>query len=173
MRKRFVIEAIMLAIHGQMLVPARQVEYVIPYSTIVELYEFKESEEPIMHNQQEEKYVRDAINEMIDFFEDPFNKKKVERALQVPWKMSPPLPVNDRVTLSVIYSLDNEQFGEVFDPIETELLLTALRERIPVISDQYELQEKIIAEEIAVRVYDIEDFEYAVEDDEAMLSDAD
>lgn len=164
MRSRFVVEAIMLAVHGQMIVPTRPVEYVIPYPTIAELYEFRDSEDPIMHDQHEDQHVRDAITDMIHFFEQPFNKKKIERAWQVPWKKSPPLLVNERVTLFIVNALDNEHFGEFFDPIETVLLLTAIKERIPLITDHYEFQEKLISGEIGVRVYDIEDFRCAVED---------
>ena len=43
MRKRFVLEAIMLAIYGELMAPAKPVEYIIPLSTIYELEELKDS----------------------------------------------------------------------------------------------------------------------------------
>ncbi len=46
MPKRFAIEAVMIAIYGQLLVPARPVEYLIPYSSVLELYDFKRDQEP-------------------------------------------------------------------------------------------------------------------------------
>ncbi|MGV2644703.1 ADP-heptose synthase, partial [Clostridium perfringens] len=39
MTRIFVTEAVMLAIYGQLLVPPKPVEYIIPYTTILELYE--------------------------------------------------------------------------------------------------------------------------------------
>ena len=42
MRRRFVVEAVMIATYGQLLVPSRPVDFVLPYSTILELYDMKE-----------------------------------------------------------------------------------------------------------------------------------
>ena len=100
---------------------------------------------------------------MIEFFADPFNRKKLERALAVPWKNSPPIPVNEHVTLTVVNAMENLQYGEWFDPVETELLLLAQREEAPILTDQVDFMDKVIEAEIEVQVFDIDDFEHAVE----------
>jgi hypothetical protein len=51
----------------------------------------------------------------------------------------------------------------MFDPIETEQILTAMKYQVPLLTDQFELQDRIIEAEVPVQVFDIEDFEYAVE----------
>ncbi|MBD2847758.1 ADP-heptose synthase [Paenibacillus sp. IB182496] len=164
MRRRFVIEAVMVATYGHLLVPSRPVEYVIPYSSIMELYDMREGEEAIMEDPGDEAHVRSKIGELIAFFEDPFNRKKIERALQAPWRESPPLLLNESISFVVVQAVDNAHYGEYFDPIETELLLTAMKLEIPLLSDQVELQDRIIEGEVPVQVYDIEDFEFAVEE---------
>lgn len=164
MRRRFVIEAVMVATYGQLLVPNRPVDYVIPYSTIMELYDMKEGAEPVMDDPEDDRHVKTKIAELIEFFQDPLNKKKIERALQVPWRESSPLILNENVSFIVMNALDNAQFGEVFDPIETEQILTAGRLQIPLLTDQLELQDRIIEAEAPVQIYDIEDFEFAVEE---------
>jgi hypothetical protein len=58
MSKQFVIEAIMLAIYGELMVPSQPVEYLIPASTIYELDEFIQSPEPIMPYSGDDQYVR-------------------------------------------------------------------------------------------------------------------
>ncbi|WP_166244523.1 ADP-heptose synthase [Paenibacillus turpanensis] len=163
MQRRFVIEAVLVAIYGQLLVPGRPVEYVIPYSTIMELYELKEGAEPVMPNSAEDQFVREKIGELIGFFEAPFTKKKVERALQAPWRTSPPIPVNEDVTFTIVNSLESAQYGEQLDPVETEIVLTALRTQVPVLTDQVEFIDKVIELEIPVEVFDIEDYEFALE----------
>lgn len=165
MHRQFVIEAVMIAIYGQLLVPSRPVEYIIPYSTILELYEMRESTEPVMPETDDDAHVKAKIVELIGFFEDPFNKKKLERALQAPWRKSAPFLVNDNVIFTVVYAIDNAQYGEQFDPIETELILTSIKEKLPVLSDQFEFQDKVIAANVPVQLFDVEDFEYALEDD--------
>lgn len=164
MSRRFVIEAVMIAIYGQLLLPKQPVEYRLPYSTIMELYDMKDSPEPVMPEPDDDKHVKQKIAEMIAYFEDPFNKKKLERALQAPWKESPPLPINENVTFVVVNAVENMQYGEVFDPIETELLLTSLRLQCPVLTDQIEFQDKVIQNAVPVQLFDIDDFEFAVED---------
>lgn len=164
MSRRFVIEAVLVAIYGELMVPSQPVEYLIPYSSILELYEMKDSKEPVMPEADDDAHVKEKIGELIAFFDDPFNKKKLERALQAPWRSSPPIPVNDHVTFTVVHSIENAQYGETLDPIETEVILTSLREQVPVLTDQIELMEKIIQAEIPVQVYDVYDFEFAVED---------
>ncbi|TJY44182.1 ADP-heptose synthase [Cohnella pontilimi] len=163
MSRRFVIEAVMIAIYGQLLLPKRPVEYRIPYSTVMELYDLKESQEPIMQDPDDERHVRMKIGEMIAFFEDPFNKKKLERALAAPWRESPPLPINENVTFVVVNAVENMQYGEAFDPIETEMILSSLRLQSPVLTDHVDFQDKIVQNGMPIQLYDIDDFEFAVE----------
>lgn len=163
MRRRFVIEAVMVATYGQLLVPSRPVDFVLPYSTIMELYDMKDGPEPVMDDPEDDKHVKGKIQELIAFFEDPFNRKKIERALQMPWRESSPLLLNDLVQFTVVYAVDNAQYGEYFDPIETELLLTSMKLSVPLLSDQFEFQDKLLEAEVPVQVYDIEDYEFAVE----------
>lgn len=59
--------------------------------------------------------------------------------------------------------MENAQYGEAVDPIETEIILTSLREQAPIVTDQVELMDKIIQAEIPVQVYDVYDFDFAVE----------
>ena len=163
MRRRFVIEAVMVATYGQLLVPSRPVDFVLPYSTILELYDMKDGAEPVMDDPEDDTHVKKKIQELIAFFEDPFNRKKIERSLQMPWRESPPLLLNDMVQFTVVHAVDNAQYGEYFDPIETELLLTSLKLSVPLLSDQFEFQDRLLEAEVPVQVYDIEDYEFAVE----------
>ncbi|GGD63530.1 ADP-heptose synthase [Paenibacillus nasutitermitis] len=164
MRRRFVIEAVMVATYGQLLVPSQPVDFVLPYSTIMELYEMKDAAEPVMDDPSDDAHVKAKINELIQFFEDPFNRKKIERSLQMPWRESSPLLLNDRIQFTVVYAVDNAHYGELFDPIETELLLTSLKLNVPLLSDQFEFQDRLIEAEVPVQMYDIEDYEFAVEE---------
>ncbi len=163
MRRRFVIEAVMVATYGQLLVPAHPVDYLIPYSTIMELYDMKDGAEPVMDDPDDDRHVKAKIGELIEFFQDPLNKKKIERALQVPWRESSPLILNENVSFIVVNALDNAVYGETFDPVETEQILTASRLQIPILTDQLELQDRIIDAEAPVQLFDIEDFDFAVE----------
>lgn len=164
MRKSFVIEAVMIAVYGELLAPSQPVDYLVPYSTIRELYELRDSQEPIMPDANDEKHVRTKIAELIDLLEQPFYRKQLERALTVPWAKAP-LLLSEGVTFTVVSSYDNEEYGEAFDPIETELILTAIREKTPLLTDQPDFIVKLIEGEIPVQVYDLDDFEFAVEDD--------
>ncbi|RXZ81832.1 ADP-heptose synthase [Paenibacillaceae bacterium] len=164
MRRRFVIEAVMVATYGHLLVPSRPVDYAIPYSTILELYEMKDGEEAVMDDPEEDQHVKAKISELISFFEEPLNRKKIERALQQPWRESSPLLLNEQVSFTVVHAVDNAHYGEFFDPVETEQLLTASKLGIPLLSDQVEFEERIVEAEVPVQVYDIEDFEFAVEE---------
>lgn len=164
MSRRFVIEAVMIAIYGQLLLPKRPVEYRIPYTTVMELYDMKDSPDPVMPEKDDDEHVKQKIGEMIAFFEDPFNKKKLERALIAPWRESPPLPINENVTFIVVNTSENMQFGEVFDPIETEIVLLAQRMESPILTDQIEFQDKVIQNGISVQLFDIDDFEFAIEE---------
>jgi hypothetical protein len=160
---QLVIEAIMLAVHDRLFSPEKPVEYIVPYTTIEELYEVIDLEEHIITTQHDDTFVKARIAELIDYFEGSFNRKKLERALSNPWKKSPPILIGENVKLTVIYAIENEEYGEQFDPIETELILTSIREHIPLLTDQLDLQEKIIAAKIPIQVYDIENFDDALE----------
>ncbi|MFF2887410.1 ADP-heptose synthase [Paenibacillus sp. NPDC057967] len=164
MRRRFVIEAVMVATYGHLLVPSRPVDYVVPYSSIAELYDMRDGSDPVMDNADDDGHVKEKIIELIAFFEDSLNRKKIEKALQVPWRESSALLLSEDIHFTVVNAMDNAQYGEIFDPIETELLLTGMKLGIPLLSDQFEFQDKLIEAEVPVQVYDIEDFEFAVEE---------
>ncbi|MBW4841715.1 MAG: ADP-heptose synthase [Paenibacillaceae bacterium] len=164
MSRRFVIEAVMVAIYGELLVPGAPVEYIVPYTTVMELYEFQNSPEPLMNDPVDDMHVKQKISELIAYLEEPLNRKKLERALTVPWSKSPSILFGEHVTWTVVNAVDNEQYGEFLDPIETEIVLTAQRENVPILTDQLELIRRIIEAEVPVQVYDIGDFEYAMED---------
>ncbi|WP_138751204.1 ADP-heptose synthase [Paenibacillus sinopodophylli] len=164
MRRRFVIEAVMVATYGHLLVPSRPIEYVVPYSSIAELYEMRDGVDPVMDDPDDDGHVKNKINELITFFEDSLNRKKIEKAMQVPWRESSPLLLNEFIQFTVVHAVDNAHYGDLFDPIETELLLTSLRLNVPLLSDQFEFEDKLIEAEVPVQIYDIEDFEFAVEE---------
>jgi hypothetical protein len=164
MSRRFVIEAVMIAIYGQLLLPKRPVEYRIPYTSVMELYDMKDSPEPVMPEPDDDAHVKGKIGEMISYFEDSFNKKKLERALMAPWRESPPLPINENVTFVIVNAAESMQYGELFDPIETEVILMSLRMQCPVLTDQIEFQDKVVQNAIPVQLFDIDDFEFAIED---------
>ncbi|MFC0216644.1 ADP-heptose synthase [Paenibacillus chartarius] len=165
MTRRIVIEAVLLTTYGQLLVPGKPVEYLIPYSTVMELYDMRDSGEAVMPDPREDEHVKKKIAELIAFFEDSFNKKKLERSLTLPWKKSPPFPINEHVTLTVVNAVDNAYFGEAFDPVETELLLTAMQENVALLTDQLDFLDKCYEAGVGVLLFDIEDFELALEDD--------
>lgn len=164
MRRRFVIEAVLVATYGHLLVPSRPIDFVVPYSSIAELYEMRDGVDPVMDDPDDDGHVKSKINELIAFFEDSLNRKKIEKAMQVPWRESSPLLLNDTIQFTVVHAVDNAHYGETFDPIETELLLTSLKLNVPLLSDQFEFQDKLIEAEVPVQIYDIEDFEFAVEE---------
>ncbi|TBL80403.1 ADP-heptose synthase [Paenibacillus thalictri] len=165
MPRRFVIEAVMMTIYGQLLSPSNTVQYYIPYSTIMELYEMKDHPEQVMPDPADDAHVKQKIAELIAYFEDSFNKKKLERALASVWRESPPLPINDLVSLIVVNAIDNAEYGDAVDPVETELILTSMRTQAPILTDQFEFMDKVIDGSIPVQMFDIEDFEYALEAD--------
>lgn len=153
----------MLAIYGQLLVPPKPVEYIIPYTTILELYELHTTEEHLMNSSADDQHVKIKIGELISYFEEPLNKKKIERALQVPWSKSPTIPVSETTRVSVMNTMDTVPYGESFDPVETELLLASQRAAAPILTDQYELIQRIVESALPVQVYDIDDFDFALE----------
>lgn len=164
MRRRFVIEAVMIATYGHLLFPSRPIDYIVPYSSVLELYDMRDGSDPVMEDPDDDLHVKNKIKELIDFFEDPLNRKKIEKAMQMPWRESSPLLLNDTIQFTIVHAVDNAHYGELFDPIETELLLTGSKLNVPLLSDQFEFQEKLIEAEVPVQIYDIEDFEFAVEE---------
>lgn len=116
-----------------------------------------------MYDNEEEKHVRAMITEMLQFFRDPFSSKKMEKTLVAPWS-TVTFPIRPNVSLTVVKAEDNEMWGELFDPIETELLLTSMRFEAPLITDQDDWQDRILEYLLPVQFYDIEDFNFAVED---------
>lgn len=163
MTRVFVTEAVMLAIYGQLLIPTKSVEYIIPYTTVLELYELQNTKEHLMSSSVDDEHVKRKIGELISYFEQPLNRKKIERALQSPWAMSPFIPVSDMTRVSIMNTLDTAPFGEAFDPVETELLLASRRAEAPILTDQYELIQRIVEEALPVQVFDIDDFDFALE----------
>lgn len=162
MSKQFVIEAIMLAIYGELMAPSQPVEYLIPASTIYELDEFIQSPEPIMPYSGDDQYVRRIMQEMSQFFSDPFNRKRLEKGLIAPWSKVP-FTFPNGVTLTIIKVEDNAMWGEIFDPIETQLLLTSIRFEVPLITDQPDYQDRILEYIVPVQFYDVDDFDFALE----------
>jgi hypothetical protein len=168
MRRRYVIEAVMAAIYGELMVPNRPVEYLLPYSTVMELYDIRDGGEPVMPEPADDAHVKAKVGEMIVYFEESLNRKKIERALGTPWRLSPPLLVNENVSFVIVNSVENAQYGETFDPVETELILTSLREQVPIITDQLDFMDRVIDAEVPVQLFDIEDFDYALDADDAI-----
>ncbi|AIQ53140.1 MULTISPECIES: hypothetical protein [Paenibacillus] len=165
MSRQFVTEAVMIAIYGQLLVPQSPVEYIVPYTTVMELYELRDSDEPLMNRADDDLHVKSKIRELIAYFEEPLNSKKINRCLAVPWQKSSGILLGEHAQITIINSVDNAAYGEAFDPIETELLLTSVREKLPVLTDQFELIQRIIEGGIPVQVYDIDDFDFAMEEE--------
>ena len=60
-------------------------------------------------------------------------------------------------------TMDTAPYGESFDPVETELLLASQRAEAPILTDQYELIQRIVESALPVQVYDIDDFDFALE----------
>ena len=164
MSRQFVTEAVMVAIYGQLLTSPAPVEYIVPYTSLLELYEFQDSTEPLMDNPMDDQHVKRKVRELISYFEEPLNQKKIRRALQMPWAKSLPILFDANTSLIVINAVDTAHYGEYFDPIETELVLTAQREALPILTDQLDWIHRIIEASVPVHVYDIDDFDFAVDD---------
>ncbi|WP_410510933.1 ADP-heptose synthase [Paenibacillus sp. BR2-3] len=165
MSRQFVTEAVMMAIYGELLVPGGPVEYIVPYSTVLELYELRDSDEPLMNYQEDDTHVKSKIKELITYFEEPLNQKKINRCLTMPWAKSSTILLGGQAQMVIINSMDTATYGELFDPIETELLLSSQRENVPILTDQFELIQRIIEGGVPVQVYDIDDFDYAMEEE--------
>ncbi|MFF2911182.1 ADP-heptose synthase [Paenibacillus sp. NPDC057934] len=165
MSRQFVTEAVMMAIYGQLLVPGSPVEYIVPYTSVMELYELRDSDEPLMNRADDDKHVKSRIGELIAYFEEPLNAKKINRCLAVPWAKSSGILLGGQSQITIINSMDTAPYGEMFDPIETELLLSSQRENVPILTDQFELIQRIIEGGVPVQVFDIDDFDFAMEED--------
>lgn len=83
----------------------------------------------------------------------------------MPWAKSPSILLGESARITVINAMDTAPYGELFDPVETELLLSSQREEAPVLTDQIELIQRIVEAAVPVHVFDIEDFQFAVETD--------
>ncbi|OAB45024.1 ADP-heptose synthase [Paenibacillus antarcticus] len=164
MPRQFIIEAAMVTLYGELLQPSQSVEYIVPYTSILELYELQSTSDIIMSNLDHDQHVKQQMKQLTSYLEEPLNRKKIEHALQIPWTKSTSIPLCDSIIITVINAVDTEAYGEDFDPIETELLLIAQRLQIPLLTDQYEFIQRIIEGGLPVQVFDIEDFQFALED---------
>lgn len=163
MSRRFVIEAVMVAIYGELLTPKTAIEYIVPYSTIMELYELHHSPDPIINNTLQDQLVKERIGQLIAYLDMPFHRKKLEQSLHIPWARSASILFSKDIKWTIINALEQEQYGEYFDPIETEIVLVAEREKVPVLTDQIEFISKIVEGQVPVQVFDIADFQFALE----------
>ena len=154
----------MLAIYGELLSPSEPVEYVLPLSTIYELDEILQTTEPIMPEPSDDQHVRQIMKDMIHYFSEPFKRKQMEKALVAPWSTIT-FPFQDDVQFTLIKANDPASWGELFDPIETEMMVTAMKLHASILTDQVDWQERMLQHEIPVQFYDIEDFEFALEVD--------
>ncbi|MBE0341340.1 ADP-heptose synthase, partial [Paenibacillus sp. 28ISP30-2] len=74
MSRQFVTEAVMVAIYVQLLTTPAPVEYIVPYTSLLELYEFQDSTEPLMDNPADDQHVKRKVSELISYFEEPLNQ---------------------------------------------------------------------------------------------------
>ncbi|MBJ8192022.1 ADP-heptose synthase, partial [Bacillus cereus] len=121
-----------------------------PYTSLLELYEFQDSTEPLMDNPMDDQHVKRKVSELISYFEEPLNQKKIRRALQMPWAKSLPILFDANTSLIIINAVDTAHYGEYFDPIETELVLTAQRESLPILTDQLDWIHRIFEASVPV-----------------------
>ncbi|MBL0386277.1 ADP-heptose synthase [Tumebacillus sp. ITR2] len=161
--QRYVLEPVLFAIFGELLYPNEPLEYLIPYSTVMELYELLETDQ-IVTDPLQNTLVKQHVRGLIEFFEQPLVKKKMDKILRVPWTKSSPILFSENVTFTVVFSIDNAEFGETFDPIETELILLARREQVPIISDQLEFEQRVVTSKVQVTVVDVADFGFLLDD---------
>lgn len=164
MPRPLIIEAVMVAIYGELLQPSVPVEYIVPYTSILELYELQSTPEIIMSNLDHDHHVKQQMRQLTKYLEEPFNRKKIERALQIPWAKSAAIPLGDYTVITIVNAIDTEAYGEDFDPIETELLLIAQRLEMPILTDQIDFIQRIIEGGMPVQVFEMDDFQFAIED---------
>jgi hypothetical protein len=160
--RTFVTEPLVLAIFSELLFPSYPVRYLFPYSSLQELYLL--TNERFSEDDEEQAAIHDHISTLIRFFENPFVKKKIDRITAIPWAVSKPILYNGQISFQVINSSDSGEFGEEFDPIETELLMIAVKERVPLLIEDLSIQQRIIDFEIPIQVFDVADFQFALEE---------
>lgn len=163
MPRPLIIEAVMVAIYGELLQPSVPVEYIVPYTSILELYELQSTPEIIMSNLDQDQHVKQQMKHLTTYLEEPLNRKKIERALQIPWAKSASIPLGDSILFTIVNAVDTEVYGEDFDPIETELLLIAQRLQMPILTDQIDFIQRIIEGGMPIQVFEMDDFQYAIE----------
>lgn len=161
--RTFVTEPLVLALFSELLLPSYPVRYLIPYSSLQELYLFRN--ERLSEDEEEQNVMMENITILIDFFENPFVKKKVDSVASIPWAVSKPILYHEQVSFQVVNSTESAEFGDEFDPIETELLLLAAKENVPLLIEDPSIQQRIIDYDVSVQVYDVADFEFALEED--------
>lgn len=76
MPRRFVIEAVMVATYGHLLVPSSAIDYVVPYSSILELYDMRDGSDPVMEDPDDDAHVKNKIGELIAFLKIRSTVKK-------------------------------------------------------------------------------------------------
>lgn len=161
--RTFVTEPLVLALFSELLLPSYPVRYLIPYSSLQELYLF--GNERLSEDEEEQNVIMENITILIDFFENPFVKKKIDSIASIPWAVSKPILYHEQVSFQVVNSTESAEFGDEFDPIETELLLLAAKENVPLLIEDPSIQQRIIDYDVSVQVYDVADFEFALEED--------
>lgn len=78
----------------------------------MELYELRDSDEPVMSHADDDQHVKLRIRELINYFEEPLNSKKINRCLNVPWAKSSGILLGGQAQITIINSLDNASYGE-------------------------------------------------------------
>lgn len=165
MSKTFVTELVVLAMYGELLQPPQPVCFLLPYSSLEELYMLLD--EPAIGGTAEPEDQADmlaSIQHLLQFLENPFVQKKIGRVLQIPWTVSHPIIYNEQVTFQFVNAQDTEFYGEEFDPIETELIEIAARHNVPLLIEDTSIHQRIIELELTVQVYDVADYVFALEE---------
>ncbi|GAX89511.1 ADP-heptose synthase [Effusibacillus lacus] len=160
--RSFAVEPVVLAIYGELLQPSVPVRFLMPLSAVEELGLFLE--ENFSSDEEEQAAIHSNIKRLVSFFDNPFVRKKTTLAGHPPWSVSKPVVYNEFVTVQVVNTVDTAAFGEEFDPIETELILLAMKENVPILTEDPFLQDRIVNSGLDVQVYDVEDFEFALEE---------
>lgn len=173
MPRRLVIEAAVFVTYGKFLLPDLAIDYYIPYSTILELFDIERTTKPIMEDPAEDVIVKRKVTQFLQYLNHPHNRRTIDTALQTAWAVSEPIIYFDTIRLVIVNAIDQSQFTNKFDSIETELIMTALKFDAPLLCDQFQLQQNIEAANLGVHVLDIDEFAdliyYEVNDDEKII----
>ncbi|MFC4769022.1 ADP-heptose synthase [Effusibacillus consociatus] len=161
--RTFVTEPVVLAMFGELLQPSSPVRYLFPLSSIKELHLLLN--ETLSSDDEEQTVIRSNIENLIAFFENPFVNKKIDQCSFAPWAISKPIIYHELVTFQVVNAVDTAAYGEEFDPIETELILLAMKENVPLLIEDPSIQERIVESDLPMQVFDVADFEFALEED--------